>query len=441
MTITKVSDVSFPAATVGYRRNTYSPNSAEVRLAAVMTCQRRRTGSSVPHHKQKIAAGQNACSNLSATWDTLDYVRVPMTRVRAAGPGGLWGECMSAGDVAIKSTIHTAQFRGPTVSTTFADNLARASFYKQLSALRTKVQGLTFLGELKETVGMLKSPLKGINRRMFDYYGNCKKLDLRRKGSRRDLSSLWLEVAFGWKPLLNDIHDIITAYRQLTNPVHQDRVRGFGKKEYDNTSILFSEAGGQSAFFAQRLVQNGCWWYTTDGRLKEEHVVRYTGAVRPQVRATQWDNWALFGFEPEQFVPTAWELLPWSFLIDYFTNIGDILSASVTSTANVVYVNRTVVTKVSVYRAFKMDHVKSATSFGGGWYPVWWDSRECWSRSTRKTVTRTASTGISMPSFQFSLDLNDGQLANIAALLGQFNGLHPQHQPIKHFKPHRGFPG
>jgi hypothetical protein len=35
----------------------------------------------------------------------------------------------------------------------------------------------------------------------------------------------------------------------------------------------------------------------------------------------------ILGFDWSNFVPTLWEILPWSFAIDYFTNIGDVLSA------------------------------------------------------------------------------------------------------------------
>jgi hypothetical protein len=36
---------------------------------------------------------------------------------------------------------------------------------------------------------------------------------------------------------------------------------------------------------------------------------------------------ATLGFSWESFVPTVWELVPYSFILDYFTNIGDVLSA------------------------------------------------------------------------------------------------------------------
>jgi hypothetical protein len=41
----------------------------------------------------------------------------------------------------------------------------------------------------------------------------------------------------------------------------------------------------------------------------------------------------LSGFQFRDFVPTVWELIPYSFVSDYFVNIGDILEAACTDTS------------------------------------------------------------------------------------------------------------
>jgi hypothetical protein len=69
--------------------------------------------------------------------------------------------------------------------------------------------------------------------------------------------------------------------------------------------------------------------------------VIYRGAVRVEPKDPKEMDPALFGFSPEQFLPTAWELLPYSFLIDYFTNIGDIIYGWSTLTADLAWCNRT----------------------------------------------------------------------------------------------------
>jgi cell division protein FtsL len=49
----------------------------------------------------------------------------------------------------------------------------------------------------------------------------------------------------------------------------------------------------------------------------------------------------LSGISLDRIVPTLWELTPYSFLADYFVNLGDILSAAVQSTVGVVWTNHT----------------------------------------------------------------------------------------------------
>lgn len=434
MSSTKVSSVSFPTKTVGKSWTLFdNPNNPENVNTAVVTCTRTRTGSRVPHHVQMIQAGVNACSDMQATWDTLDYTRTPKISVYAYNDGnGYWGRRYNYGDVAVTNSFFRAKWKDSSVSDSFADNLARANFYKKLREIRTKVQGLTFLGELKETVRMLRRPAAGLQNLAEEYLRALRKRKRAvPKRWKKDISGLWLEYAFGWIPLMNDIEDIVKAYKELTHPTQTDHVRSFGKKEYDLTSALNGE--GTGAGVSNLWLDEGLYWRIPTAKRTEEHVVRYSGSVRAQVRSDQWSNYALFGFEPTQFIPTAWELCPWSFLVDYFTNIGDLLDASVTSTSNVVYVNRTVIKKMREYRVYEHDYKRSAAVFGSGFYAKTWDSNQSWCLTTRKTVTRSKGTGIPMPTFQMSFGLNDGQLMNVAALLGQANALSPQRQPILNF--------
>jgi hypothetical protein len=147
-----------------------------------------------------------------------------------------------------------------------------------------------------------------------------------------------------------------------------------------------------------------------------------------QAEMTTWDNWALFGFTPSEFVPTAWELMPWSFLVDYFTNIGDILTSSVTDTSSVRWVNRSIIKTSTLKARIAVDGPASISAIGAGW-SGFVTSDPCEIEFKRKTVSRSPGVGISLPTFQLSFDLGDGQLGNIAALLGQCRLLHPQSNP------------
>jgi hypothetical protein len=166
---------------------------------------------------------------------------------------------------------------------------------------------------------------------------------------------------------------------------------------------------------------------TWKGRLflAQEHAnVRYKGSVTISTEATKWDNAALFGFTPSEFIPTAWELLPWSFLIDYFTNIGDILSSAVTQTAPVNFVNKTV-RMITAIRA-EIFCALSTQVLAPGWKRTTIiDPVVLWG-SERKDIIRSVGEGVPLPTFQIESGLNIGQMCNITALLTNFISIHPQ---------------
>jgi hypothetical protein len=53
--------------------------------------------------------------------------------------------------------------------------------------------------------------------------------------------------------------------------------------------------------------------------------VRMYGRVRIGTRISNWPDSKALGYDIRSFVPTLWELLPYSWAVDYFTNLGDIL--------------------------------------------------------------------------------------------------------------------
>jgi hypothetical protein len=59
----------------------------------------------------------------------------------------------------------------------------------------------------------------------------------------------------------------------------------------------------------------------TDGDVS----VIYRGAMRVEAKDPAEMDPALIGFDLSSWAPTLWELIPYSFLIDYFTNVGDVI--------------------------------------------------------------------------------------------------------------------
>jgi len=172
----------------------------------------------------------------------------------------------------------------------------------QAAAARVYASGhdtLTFLSELSKTRKMV-----------FELPGKIRQL-IRKEGLRswRDVSNIWLEGRMGWRPLIYDLEDIRGAVTALAEN-KRERV-----SERVGTSIYLEvESNREIPFYFPGSVQMGyITVYTT---------TKVEGSVRAQVVAD---------FLPPsfQFNPavTAWELVPFSFIIDWIIGVGTALEA------------------------------------------------------------------------------------------------------------------
>jgi len=240
---------------------------------------------------------------------------------------------------------------------------------KAANSLRKgSVQGLSFLGELRETIQMIKRPASAaralieghsrLGRKLQQAYASAD--PRRRPHLARDaadaLAGSWLEVQFGWKPLVNDISDIVNQYNQRLNhpPILRFSGRGSSNAKFPRT--VTASYGNFDHFMTYDV----------------EYGVRYKGAARLKCEG----GGIAFGlgFTMPDIIPSLWELMPWSFAIDYFSNIGDILNTNATlSQVEIIYSTRTVRQRVVGASALDthspLDSFTSAT--GSGCYMGW----------------------------------------------------------------------
>ncbi len=430
MTTTKDTSVSFPANHRGRTWLWNESNAWDSNVNFTITVPHTRTGTRLPHWHDVVSAGGNATTPLTAVHCSYDYSRLRncFELWNYQGNPATFCRRETEGDTFISNNqwniLYSNGFMGVGFGDVgFVDNLAKAAFYKKLKALETLFQGYIFAGELLETLRMLRKPLVGIRSLSKDF------LDTLRKRKRanpkkwlNDIGSAWLEQSFGWNPLLNDVSDAIKAYRRLMKPVKTYKINAGAKKSYDATKL------NSSIYWPGGVPQydNGNYYHAMSSVVRETRTIRYKGAVIAQVKGPSWQNNDLFGFEPENFIPAAWELLPWSFLADYFTNIGDILTASIVSTKHLAYTNRTELITVGKYGSFNID--KGANP-GASWTFLGHSGSTRTHTLKKKTVSRSTDVDVPLPTLQLNFDLTAGQLANIDALLSQANALHPQHNP------------
>jgi hypothetical protein len=194
-----------------------------------------------------------------------------------------------------------------------------------IGRLRTKVAGSdfnagVFLAELNPALRMIADSAYRINEaRRFVQRGDLNQAsqallrgtrwfrgDLPRLRATKDLSTNWLQLQYGWLPLLADVQNGAQFIAHHTNVGFQKVVRASFTKRTGTPSnsspfnilIPSGEDGFEVSYFNRKSIK---------ATLSEVNVPQLAGLTDP---------WSV-----------AWELMPYSFVVDWFVPVGNWLSA------------------------------------------------------------------------------------------------------------------
>lgn len=147
----------------------------------------------------------------------------------------------------------------------------------------------------------------------------------------KNAGSEYLNVEFGWKPLLSDIRDTYRTLNNVTGVLNQYS-RDAGKSVRRRRSrIIQSDIQELSGSQMTTLVPSGLWQAASNKRVFKETTDRvvFTGAFRYYISENTLERFAQYGqrlfglaITPE----VLWNLSPWSWLLDWVSNIGDVLT-------------------------------------------------------------------------------------------------------------------
>jgi len=279
------------------------------------------------------------------------------------------------------------------------------------------VDGAVIVGELRETLGYLKNPLKSLTDlllRKRKLVREWRDADLRRI-SRRDVNnqldrnavaaggSAYLSVVFGAMPLLQDVESIINqAYSQsVVKKPPRATARGF-EQEYVSSSESVQHLFGTGVYQS----------HTIQTFMKHEVTVR-AGMLYQQDMSPL----APWGTRIRDIPSALWEVIPFSFLVDYVIDVGDYVAAAVTyadtpdlaswiTTKHSVTVQRTI-TDVGFIQGSNWSLVKSPA---GSMDQVRFED-------THRRPADLSTYAFALPRFKW--DLTSRQTANVLALLTQ----------------------
>lgn len=175
-------------------------------------------------------------------------------------------------------------------------------------------QGIVFIAELREIVQMVRKPLASYHK-MIDRAAKDKRRRHRYKVGDYPASNLasfisdnWLAYRYGVRPAINDMNNFVSALEQL---VKRDpprlTARGFASDLVSLSEDLTIPAGAAT--------------FTTSRETTEEV------KVRAGITYEQTGQVSNFGLNFQQLPSAVWEVIPYSFVADWFANIGSYIEA------------------------------------------------------------------------------------------------------------------
>jgi hypothetical protein len=181
------------------------------------------------------------------------------------------------------------------------------------------VQGLVTAAELQKTIDMLRNPMSGLRDWFRRLHQVAQTLGRKRHrnlyGHKNDwtgtldvLQNTWLEWRYGWRPLIYEVQGIQKALNHQLTDNGRARSRGYG----------FLETSGSGALVGGSYQASTTWSRNISAESWSGVIYDYN---LPQSMKYQ----QLLGLYD---LPTAgWELVPYSFVVDWAVNIGEWLRA------------------------------------------------------------------------------------------------------------------
>lgn len=167
-------------------------------------------------------------------------------------------------------------------------------------------EGLVFAAELRETLSFLRNPVQGyVN---WLHWRNTRYTNRNNRTLRDFISENWLSYRYGMRPLYNDAQKFLNALNESgkRRPLRRT-ARGFA-------SDTSSAAASYRATTYEANVQ-------VDSNTTRTYKVR-SGVLYEITSTLKNSN---YGFSESDILPALWEATTFSFIADWFANIGTYL--------------------------------------------------------------------------------------------------------------------
>lgn len=411
---------------------------------------RSRTGFSLKGYKTIIRSGGDATTVFSGTESRIQNISGSADGIIPKGmalspPREPWltelAETVQGSRIICSPFPLTSQ---GAIDPTKANNQAITRFNQSIRQKKSHFDAMTFLGEGRQSFHDLRSLVSKLANMVPLHVRTMQKLTARYIGNfvigpngsavrvrnhnpfpskkvektvKQKLADEWLAFSFGLSPLVSDIATAAEAVARYNLDLRQrTKVRGYGEDVQPVSQTAWRDLpfglGHLEALVTERLQKRCTVIYRGQLAASDREI---TDPYRNISRMTE-----TFGFTAEQFVPSIYNLIPYSWFVDYFSNLGDFLLCLTTDTSGLRWVCRTEISyleKIATSQCSIQSGTPGAAAGGsfGGYYAY------------TKSVSRAPRYDLSvpMPTLEFQVPSYVSQVTNLVALLAS-GSKHPR---------------
>lgn len=378
-------------------------------------------GNDLPNFRNVISQGRSAVNLLSATRQRIVYRKgLVTTHLKDNATTKAWEGWTEA--ISPIPYVNTRNVSQSLVDE--ADSLAKVAVIKKIKS-QLGFNGPVILGELKETIGWIKSPARSLraafygffdkqNRKLFDLDRSMKSAVNKRHRRKlfdrytKDLADDYMELTFAVRPLIGTIKDIADAALRKFETNKLQRLSASVPREsasYDS-SIGFHHTGNLQYLHKYQILK------------KDQVLVQYVAWCKENIPNTESVLRRVYessNMNLGEIPGVIWELFPLSWMYDYFTNIGDLLACNFDYNAQVAFAKKSVTKDViDIAVDFQSKRVVSKFWVNSSYEPPYMLSHS-------RTFSRTPLTDLGnvSPRLSFSLPGSTDQFLNMAGLARQ----------------------
>lgn len=242
----------------------------------------------------------------------------------------------------------------------------------------TAIQCLPFLGELRESISMIRNPLSFLKElaRRTPNKGTPLMRALRNQGMTAT-SGGFLEYTYGWKPLIGDLQALSKTFGSFSDDYAEYRRIKEGSQPVRPFRYWAEDTSSETSAGAKPQ------WYA-ESRHSFSHHARclLEGTYNPSKETLSKCGFLAnkLGLKPELILPTIWELTTLSFVVDWFIPVGDFLeritATPVDFTVVLSHYDYTLKGSTSVYIGTELPKLPNGNAWpsaGAPLYTMKWD--------------------------------------------------------------------